>query len=395
MDSWCVALRPVVADRKSRQREQQAIANSPSAMSASGRPTRSRVSSPMAPAPLIEDADVAADKSEKPRTMMQNWVAGAATSSVSVHGARGLPKSSWTEPALAAPRASFQEAGHFRHSIVQNMMPLGVGPPAKVLKALAKGDSERAKSLVNSVVSTPEPAQETATPEEAPEGAPEEAEVPEESVDSAPLAEEERVPSAEIVNPVASVEADDADPPPQQASPSSPPPPSDKPENTDEHMESLSRVSDGPHRAWVDALSSPNAASQERVEQPDEAHATRYPRYLSETPEPALGPDGLAITNLALTDRVIEVAVQEALDDKRWPTAYALRLLWDEHRTDPDMVRMFDAVYYGWHTKEQVTKFQKMMREKKKEGRKDGCANEYFNGYVIRCRLFLSLPDRR
>ncbi|EKD18370.1 uncharacterized protein L3040_006756 [Drepanopeziza brunnea f. sp. 'multigermtubi'] len=350
-------------------------------MSASKRGSRSRISSPCAPVQSVESGESAAGK---PKTMLQNWVAGAANSKITVGEAPAAPKSSWSEPAPAPARASYVEAGIIRHSIVSNMMPLGVGPPAKVLKALAKGESERSRSLVNSLVSTPDPAQETATPEEVSEDA------PAESVDSVEPVGEEPVSSAEIAEPVASIEVAEVELPPQTSLPSNNSrnvgdgiePISTTPQHSTSVQKSLSvsQPSVSPQSAAgqsVLALRSPIIGPQEeRLEKP----SRRYPRYLSETPEPPLGPDGLAVINLPFTDGVVEAAVQEALDCDDWPTAYALRLLWDEHRTDPDMVRMFDAVYNGWHNKEQMKKFQKVVRRKKREGKKGGRADEYFNG---------------
>lgn len=329
------------------------------------RGTRSRISSPFAPVPSIESPVSATDK---PKTMLQNWVASAANAKV-----QDGEKMSWQEPALAPQRASFAEAGHVRHSIVQNMMPLGVGPPAKVLKALAKGESERAKSLVNSTISTPEPAGETDTPEVVPEDT-----APEPVEEEDPV-EEDTVMATEAVIPEASIEPD-VEESSQQAAPTPPP---QEPETIEEDIKASRTATEQPATVQNNEVRlsiEPQSSAQSVIAAEHSSPAAqalppskppRYPRWISETPEPALGPDGLAIINLAFTDKIVESAVQEALDRQRWPTAYALRVLWDVLRTDPNMVRMFDAVYNGWHNPEQMSTFQSIVRSKKREGRKD------------------------
>ena len=294
------------------------------------RPTRSRISSPAVPAPSIETSEPATDTpNDKPKTFLQRWV----------------------EPAPAAPRPSYAEAGHERHGVVLNMMPLGVGPSAKVLKALAS--VEKPKKSISSV-STPE----VATPEPAP--AEEIAEIAEE------VAETIETPPRQQSVPKQTIEEEEEEVLPKT------------PMSSGSGRKSVSRPSVGPQSAGqsVFALRSPLAAF---TQEPTQSRYLRYPSD-SATPEPALGPDGLAVINMEFTDRVVEYAVNEALDRHKWPTAYALRTLYDEGRTSPRMVRIFDAVYNGWSTLDQMDEFQTKMRRKKKEGKKGRTAEYYFNG---------------
>jgi hypothetical protein len=92
------------------------------------------------------------------------------------------------------------------------------------------------------------------------------------------------------------------------------------------------------------------------------------PRYLS---------TGL---NVEFTDKVVEAAVQEAVDQKRWPTAYALRTLYDEQRKNMRMVRLIDAIYTESADANEMQEFKMVMRHKKKEGKKDKTAEYYFCG---------------
>ena len=92
------------------------------------------------------------------------------------------------------------------------------------------------------------------------------------------------------------------------------------------------------------------------------------------------GPNGEYRVDLDMTDRVVESAVQEALDNQRWPTAYALRTLYDDHRMNPRMVRLIDTIYNGRADENQLKEFKGVMKHKKKEGKKDRTGEYYFNG---------------
>jgi hypothetical protein len=102
--------------------------------------------------------------------------------------------------------------------------------------------------------------------------------------------------------------------------------------------------------------------------------------YTAPPPAP-LGEDGEPLVDLDKTDKVIEDAVQLAVDRRRWPTAYALRILYDDARdSNPKVVRIIEAIYNTRATHAQVAEFRILMKEKKKEGKKDKAGEYYFNG---------------
>jgi hypothetical protein len=104
------------------------------------------------------------------------------------------------------------------------------------------------------------------------------------------------------------------------------------------------------------------------------------PMYLAPPPAP-LGEDGEPLVDFDKTDKVIEDAVQLAVDRRRWPTAYALRILYDDARdSNPKVVRIIEAIYNTRATHSQVAEFRILMKEKKKEGKKDKAGEYYFNG---------------
>lgn len=109
-------------------------------------------------------------------------------------------------------------------------------------------------------------------------------------------------------------------------------------------------------------------------------NSLQYPMRSITLPLPAFGPDKEFVINVDRTDSVIEHAVQAALEDGRWPTAYALRTLYDDQRDDPPSVRVIEAVYGGFANPEQRETFLAQVTQRKKLGKKDRLAEYYFNG---------------
>lgn len=77
-------------------------------------------------------------------------------------------------------------------------------------------------------------------------------------------------------------------------------------------------------------------------------------------------------------DKIVEIAVEEALRHFRYPTAWALRLLYDENSGDPHFVSMIEDVYYQRATSKTLRKFRRLISEKKKEGKRDNQGCYYF-----------------
>jgi hypothetical protein len=275
----------------------------------------------------VDSKNTMAEVSEKSQRLLDNWV----------------------EPPLPPPRPSFMDAGIERHGVVQNMAPLGALPTPKVIKMATKPDevlfgrTANSKRLGPSAVSTP--SESVMTPE--------------------PPTNPPRRRSASIKT------VDEVESAPQTPQP----PPSAR--------KSISRQSIGPQN---------NGQGVFQLQQSPIPVATHIPRptpptpqtapqaQLQGTPGPTLGADGLPLINLDKTDRVVEEAVQEAVDQQRWPTAYALRTLYDDHRSNPRIVRLIEAIYNGRASEANYVEFKSIMRHKKKEGKKDRTGEYYFNG---------------
>ncbi|CAK7227992.1 hypothetical protein SBRCBS47491_006753 [Sporothrix bragantina] len=79
--------------------------------------------------------------------------------------------------------------------------------------------------------------------------------------------------------------------------------------------------------------------------------------------------------NREVTDKVVDLAVEEALRHNRYPTAWALRTLYDEQAEDQGFLTMVEDVFQQTAGRETLDTFVRMVHEKKKEGKKDnkGC----------------------
>ncbi|OAA43092.1 Essential subunit of the histone deacetylase Rpd3S complex [Metarhizium rileyi] len=75
------------------------------------------------------------------------------------------------------------------------------------------------------------------------------------------------------------------------------------------------------------------------------------------------------------TDKVIEAAVDEALKHYRYPTAWALKTLYEEKSGDQSFLAMIQDVFSQTADEETMREFFRQMQERKREGKKDnrGC----------------------
>ncbi|CAK7204927.1 hypothetical protein SEUCBS139899_007689 [Sporothrix eucalyptigena] len=83
--------------------------------------------------------------------------------------------------------------------------------------------------------------------------------------------------------------------------------------------------------------------------------------------------------NREVTDRVVDIAVDEALRHYRYPTAWALRTLYDEQAGDQTFLTMVEDVFQQTADRDTLNTFVRMVHEKKKEGKKENKGCNYFN----------------
>jgi hypothetical protein len=300
-------------------------------MSLPGRPTRSRVSSPFVPTGsngAFRPSNTMADGPQKTQTSLDRWV----------------------EPGLPPARPSYAEAGFTRGGTVANMAPLGALPSSKVMKFAARAEfkdgTERVRRSEASNATTPE------TP------------------DPQPNAVRQR--SLSVRPELAPVSPQT--PRDQMSLPPSPQKIEERIEETIGEPVLEHEVAEFSHSP----LQAPTARvrSSMSLSSPSRPHG----RGRSDSFTPEEGPDGRIAIDPDFTDHVIESAVNKALDELRYPTAYALRTLYDELRPDTDFIRLIESVYHGRATADELTLFEGKLREKKKEGKKDRTGEYYFNG---------------
>ncbi|KAI9166857.1 hypothetical protein HJFPF1_02972 [Paramyrothecium foliicola] len=77
-------------------------------------------------------------------------------------------------------------------------------------------------------------------------------------------------------------------------------------------------------------------------------------------------------------DKVVGTAVDEALKHYRYPTAWALRTLYDEKSGDNDFVSMLEDVFSQTASTDTLGEFSRQVEEKKREGKKDNQGCYYF-----------------
>lgn len=261
----------------------------------------------------------------------------------------------WVEPVVPPQRPSYVDAGIERHGVVQNMAPLGSRPSLRTLKAAAllEGANSsvrplglRKTEIINSPIpvgsvmklnSSPSP---TSNKLEIGPGALRDIKIPDQTVDQTGTLSQTN---------------------PDYKSPKGSSAPSRGSRHLNHPMHEHKQVS-----YLVDiSTSDPETARRESSQ--------------SSVVPPATGQDGLPLINLAQTDRVVELAVQNAVDRKRWPTAYALRTLYDDNRGDISFVRLLEAVYYKYATEKDLDEFERLLKPKKQEGKNQRTGEIYFN----------------
>lgn len=82
---------------------------------------------------------------------------------------------------------------------------------------------------------------------------------------------------------------------------------------------------------------------------------------------------------LEQTDKAVQFAVEDAILNRRWPTAYALRTLYNEHKINPRIQRMFMRIFTGQATEPEQKEFKSLIAWKKKAGAKNHTAQRYFD----------------
>ncbi|KXJ94703.1 hypothetical protein Micbo1qcDRAFT_45860 [Microdochium bolleyi] len=289
---------------------------------------------------------------------------------------------SWLEPPVRN-KPSFQDSGLIRSGVLENMAPLGTLPKANILKKTASGKI---------IPSSPSP------------GCDEEI-VASEAAPATRKTTFKVMPYSQSVA-LATIEASSASPsrsssvPPleMETEQSQPQPPLSRPN----HIPLV--IDDGADEDYV----------PKKTKKPRKSAAKQILKAAEEEPEPATnGTAEAAVTRRQSTrrktrhqsspsppqpavfrapsstrdrepedkdmaDKVVELAVEEALDYNRYPTAFAIRLLYDDYQNDPHFVAMIEDIAHQRADIETLQEFTRLIKEKKKDGARNGNAYDYF-----------------
>lgn len=253
----------------------------------------------------------------------------------------------WLEPTVQS-KASFEDDGLMRYGVVENMVPLGTLPKPKkgnettsnVRKIILKtSGSKDANSAVD--VTPRSPVAVSPPPPEAP-------------------------PTPPRRKSLALKHSDDEDYDPKEGT-----------RRRQSGRASLSRKPRRTSGARRSSIIVSKAVTPKEVpyEAPEEA-----PKEVVEVVEVVEVGEVVEVEpeDKEFTDRVIESAVDEALKHYRYPTAWALRILYDEKSGDPKFVSMIEQVFNQTADAATMRKFSDMIEEKKREGKKDNQGCYYF-----------------
>ncbi|KAG9245401.1 hypothetical protein BJ878DRAFT_419266 [Calycina marina] len=264
------------------------------------------------------------------------------------------------EPAIPSQKPSFAEAGNERQGVVANMAALGTMPSAKLLKAASRETGRDTMGIQSGPSSVGTPQDSMATPEPY-------------SGEQYDAARRPSFPFSRQAS-ISRTEEPDINSRPASAA-ATPAPPAINTQTTPTETTIQASAFDGAASVATVAPIDPYpsmAPTPSRFHIPSTPQG--YPQYVPshfgsnvpyniEPPNPA---------------KVVELAVQFALDENRLPTAYAIRTLFDQQRSNPRMMKLFEAIYSAQHSDEQMREFMMVMRHKKKEGRRNNTALEYW-----------------
>ncbi|KAI0971726.1 hypothetical protein F4678DRAFT_431666 [Xylaria arbuscula] len=293
----------------------------------------------------------------------------------------------WLEPPVQN-KPSFQEAGLMRGGVVENMAPLGTMPKAAMLKktpfyadspppvsastvkriVLKKPFSPAAGGAAVPVITTPSA---TATPPDLSRMSSSEAAGAMDDATSDVLLS----PTSHLALPLPvmdDVNDDDYVPVPKKSK--------------------ARRVSHNPSHASASSTSATPTHPRRQSHRHRSARSSPVPPIVDTTPVPTT-PTPMSPTHSETPSfphparepddkeqahKIVEIAVDEALRHFRYPTAWALRLLYDENSGDPHFVSMIEDIYYQRAVPKTIRKFRRLISEKKKEGKKENKGCYYF-----------------
>ncbi|KFG83102.1 Essential subunit of the histone deacetylase Rpd3S complex [Metarhizium anisopliae] len=263
----------------------------------------------------------------------------------------------WLEPSVQS-KPSFEEAGLLRGGVLENMAPLGALPKAKKTSG-ENGMPTRKIILKTSTTHPPKkpPGRETPAHDDSDVVA---AASPAVSPPVSPLFPP--APASKRKSLVARTKDDEADD--EEYDP-----------RGDARRRRSRRVSLPAQRTMAAAVP-PTTTITTAAQAPSPARERRSSTSIVLKPTtPVKRHSRSEAGKQGLTDKVVEAAVDEALKHYRYPTAWALKTLYEEKSGDRDFVAMIQDVFSQTADEETMDEFYRQVEERKRQGKKDnrGC----------------------
>lgn len=272
---------------------------------------------------------------------------------------------SWLEPPVEQ-KPSFAQQGLIRGGVLEGMAPLGTLPKAAMLKKpSASAEGTPAPSTVRRIVL--KKSTKAVSPVEESSATPQ--------------------PSADVTAPDMEMVLDSLEP--ARSSPTQPIFPATGLDDSDDgdyrpntsrarrsSMQSHQNKKSTKRHSRPGRKSSARAVSPPPAVHPDTDERSPTPQVVFQPPPALLGRQP---TDKAFADKVVEAAVDEALKHYRYPTAWALRTLYDElGDKEPSFVHMIEDIFHQRADIDTIKEFNKLVRDSKARGKHDNEARNYF-----------------
>lgn len=269
----------------------------------------------------------------------------------------------WLEPPVTV-KPSYQDAGLVRHGVVEGMAPLGTLPKVGIFKKTAApatpGDAPVQNTPPPTRIVLKQRAKPTTTANPAP----------------APV-----TPAAQTEDDTEEVDTEDSETGEEEDEGLIAPPPLPS-----ARRRSL-RSHDDDDGDWAPAASKAISVGTKSVNtrrSSSRAGAGRASRIsltspsVQHTQTSASSVSRVMESIKDVADKVVEAAVEEAIKHYRYPTAWALRMLYDENSDDDEFLSMVQEVFTQTADAETVEHFARLLSAKKKDGKKGNKGFLYF-----------------
>jgi hypothetical protein len=264
----------------------------------------------------------------------------------------------WLEPPVQV-KASYQDAGLVRQGVFENMAPLGTLPKVGLFKKTAPPPAAAPEHTPARKIVIKHKPRAPSTPVPAPPPAP----APEEDETEQDETEEEDDGMTEEQNDEDLGEEDHGWPANKEGHKARP---------TAAAQRSRRSVTSGEtdDEEWA-----PGTSTQKAKTRRSSSRASTRP--LQQQAANA-GAGSRPLDPKEFVNKVVEAAVDEALTHYRYPTAWALRTLYDENSSNQEFLTMVQKVFLQTANADELEEFALLVQAKKKEGKKDNKACAYF-----------------